>query len=345
MDELQNSTAPEMAKPTPFTPYKSESSRDVYRARVLFQTNKKLYLKWAVGYILTFLLPAWLPALAERYLTGKWSILFLFLQYILVPPLLICLYNRLIHLIRGGNPEEQYFFELFRRGSGHSMGHNLAILLAVAFALYGGYAVFGKAVEWVVYQLYILVQAAYSRLAGSSAELAKSQLALYPFYQIPVFLATSWLAGYLCIHASLTCGERALGLISGRGMIKKILLAEAHLMAKYFWAPFLLYYLTYPYLDGQVSSAFYELIYVFVMPYALLGFGLWYFPQSAIVRSLILMQQPRLPDVVWEPEGKPLATSGEAVEESAIKSTDKNAQPVQDPDQALQDAGEGGMQE
>jgi len=200
MDELQNSTASEMAKPNPFTLYKSEASRDVYRARVLFQSNKELYLKWAVGYILTFLLSAWLPALAERYIPGDWAYYLLLLQYILVPLLLICLYNRLIHIIRGGDPEEQYFFELFRRDGGHSVGHNLAILLTVAFALYGGYAVFGKAVEWVVHQLYILVQAAYSRLAGSGAELAKSQLALYPFYQIPVFLATSWLAICACTH-------------------------------------------------------------------------------------------------------------------------------------------------
>jgi len=134
-------------------------------------------------------------------------------------------------------------------------------------------------------------------------------------------------------------------MISGRGMIRKILLAEVQLMAKYFWAPFLLYYLTYPYLDGQVSSTFYELIYVFVMPYALLGFGLWYFPQSAIVRSLILMQQPRLPGAVKEPEVKPYITSGEAVVENADDSAEESAQTVQEPDQTQQDAGEGGMKE
>ncbi len=269
-------------------PYKNETRKVLYQAGAIFRAHWLQCILWAVFYIVAiqdWLLLAYYAFYLPGWLVGV-------LQYgtmFVMPLLLYCLYGWLHRIIAGDGLAIKGLFDPFRWVKSQSFGRFLGICLTLFAAFYVR--------DMLKYQIPNQVIAIFEPLHlitfFTPDPFAPKYWLQIPLLNIPILLLLQWAVDFYCIHAVQGKGRGVRGVKHTAGIFKKVLRVEAHLALRFLLIPYVLYYLTLS-LAIQLIGETAFLLYYFLMQYAFMGFGLVYFPISAIARSLILMRQPNI---------------------------------------------------
>ena len=321
-----------------YAPYQSETEQVICRARVIFKTHRLACVLWTACYmLLVYGYDIWRSVFPSPlvWTYENWI-------YLAVVPLLLCLYGWLHRIIRGESRAVNGLFDPFRWIVSRSVWRFLLLALTVAAAAYA-HKVFMNFLEAAVY--------AYVAPAINSATKFMfgidygSQIlwVLFPLVYIPGMLLMQWIVDFFCIHAVQTDGKRAWGIIFPFGPIyKKTIRHQARLMRKTLWIPYLFYYLTFLAAKQVLPPKVLNIIYYDLMFFAFLGFGFVYYPLSAIARSLLVMQQPRVAPAPAEPMDCTLIDEAYQKELAARRLKDEEDEDENEADGGPEDTQSGG---
>ena len=269
----------------------------LYRARAIYCNNRGQLTVWAALYMLLLFGPvaagmfAWAPG-------GK---LACGIARLMLAPLLMGMYAWLHGIISGSERAHAAFFHPIRWVKTRSLWRFLTLAAAVAAATYIQMRFVTAADRLLVSGLGVPLNEIARQVFGRE-NLADTAFLLIPLFDVPVFLIMQWVVDFYCIHAVQTDGQRAWGLIGSRSAIMGgTARLEARLMRRALWVPYAVYYGAYILSQILAGPAEVFSILACLMFFTFLGFGLSYYPQSAIARSLMMLNQPRLVLVPAEP--------------------------------------------
>ena len=309
MSELKINANEDAAKLRGYEPYKSETEQVLFRAKAIFRASRLQCILWAACYmLLVFASPDWLLMVAW----GLSDIVILSLGYfmqLLIPLLFLCLFGWLARLIEGESFAVGGFLDPFRWIKTRSAGRALTIVFTVAMA-YLVRDVFANKIPALVAFILRPVEFFYGKSPAipflTLVQLFSGEYSAIPMWiqfplNLPVIIMLQWGVDFFFIHAAITRGQAARGVIHSYGIFKKIFRVEVHLAGKFLLITYVVFFAAYLFARNLLSPAAQMLVYQLFMPCVFLGFGFVYFPRSAIARFLILMQQPRVQLVPAEP--------------------------------------------
>ncbi len=296
MNESQTTAAGgAAAEQKPYAPYRSETGQVLFRARMIFKARRSQFLPWAACYVLTFFLPAFLFEMVSGYFSGDWAFFIHYISYVLIPPLLLGMYAWLEGIMAGDPSPALRFMEPFKWIRSHSPGRYLAIAGSLIAVFFCASTVILMSLSGFASVVGPMVNSLAARLSsGGAADSSYIMLLPPPLDAIPGALMGQWVVGFFAIHAIQTKGLRIFGFVKAQGVCKRTLLVELRLLLKYVLLPYVLYDVTCMYMYDRIDSPFSWYLYVSLMQFAFLGFGLVYYPMSAIARSLIVKCRPRV---------------------------------------------------
>jgi hypothetical protein len=207
-------------------------------------------------------------------------------RQLVVPILLICLYGWLNWLITGQAVAIKGLLDPFRWIKSQSLARFLGIVLTVIAAFYAR-DVFRGQIPTHLISIIKPDELIKPLDAGSSGS---GIWAMNPIFYLPVYLVLQWVVDIYCIHAVQTKGRGAKGVIYTTGVLIKIIQIEARLVW-FLVFPYVLYYFTFTFAQSIYGYNAYGW-YFYLMQYTFMGFGIVYYPISAIAHSLIIMRQP-----------------------------------------------------
>ncbi len=261
-------------------PYDIDREQIIFRARAIFQKNRRQLLLWAVVYMLLLY-----GLLAVSLVVSSAAVkLAISLIRLALMPCLMGMYAWLHRILHGKDRAITGLLDPFRWIKTRSIGRFFLLVIVVIGVSY--------------IQMFFL-NAAIRFITPDAAE-SYNQPALNAFWlfvpviPVPVYLMLQWAMDFYCIHAVQTEGRKAWGIIGYHSAIfGDTVRIEARLMARILWLPYAVYYAICILAMFITSLAAVIPILALWMSFTFLGFGLVYYPVSAIARFLLIMQQPR----------------------------------------------------
>ncbi len=304
MSDLQTNANEVTAELNRYEPYKNETEQVLFRTKMIFRANRLQWILWAACYMLLVHASSDLLIFAARDLPYVVILCLDYFMQLLIPLLFLCLFGWLARLVGGENFAVKGILDPFRWVKAGSLGRFLMIVFTVVLAYFVRGVFAGRIPALVVsiiqpdLQLFTGESQVFSMLMLQQLFTGESPVFAmwmqYPLLNLPVLIMLQWAVDFFCIHAAITRGQAARGAIHSYGVFGKFFRVQIRLAAKFLLIPYVLYFATYTYAPNFLGYAMHTLIYHFFMPCAFLGFGFVYYPQSAIARTLILIQQPRV---------------------------------------------------